>query len=760
AFAFAFAFVPSFPLHACPILPPAILNRPLTPRPPQIRTKPNATALGGMLIIQAASELESQSSPSKRMGPLANSPGSSKGGDGLGAHSPDQENNEQRQQSLAKIWKLSAAKAADNLLRILEDIELQSLDVTIDETIKESLKSFDSAGKPSEDPPSDVSENGACAPKKDSKELIRKKNEAPGAKSCCEISHEGGDVDHNNASTSEIEHVDGGERAADDSKTEGGPSNASKRETEQSISRSDSSMQLRTAEKGGNDICQNTSAETKINATSAAKADHNAASKVVVGQKQNARDGASEATKPETKSRAERDGAELRQLQMNIRASRANAISYMKSKKTLREELEWHSIKNIQQQQNLADTGRKADDMAQKAKQQRRGKAKKNKSIKSVMNDQKQDRPPERPKNSLKKKSNLKKVVGRHSPKIKTKQPEIKTDRTEQQPSQIPDDVESVRLRSEEVHAAEPSEGVKVGREVREDNQPASEVQRQKCKEQSEVVEKVLQQANAAKNFAYYRVLGVSPSASDGDVKRAYRKLSLKIHPDKNPSDKAVEAFHAVMTAYEVLKSPSKRADYDRQQTNSCITDPLNTQAAQASAPSPSDSGEPPSFHVVPTGTQVTIQSDDSRFAHFNGMQGSVLSYEPRTDLYSVQLGINRRVILCKGSAMFQNIVVCLRAFMAHEFGGVFLVTLSSYWGDAGLYHAMYSQCSGRRMTTLRPQQFIIPNGTVVQISNGRYGTIVDWRESFDILGSDQSYYQVQLSPGVSAHVPMADVYL
>ncbi len=63
----------------------------------------------------------------------------------------------------------------------------------------------------------------------------------------------------------------------------------------------------------------------------------------------------------------------------------------------------------------------------------------------------------------------------------------------------------------------------------------------------------------------YYKVLGVGRDASAEDIKKAYRKLALKYHPDRNPGDKTAEdKFKEVNEANQVLSDPEKRAHYDR----------------------------------------------------------------------------------------------------------------------------------------------------------------------------------------------------
>ena len=61
----------------------------------------------------------------------------------------------------------------------------------------------------------------------------------------------------------------------------------------------------------------------------------------------------------------------------------------------------------------------------------------------------------------------------------------------------------------------------------------------------------------------YYTVLGLSRDATDEDLKKVYRKLAMKHHPDRNPDDKsAEEKFKEAKEAYEVLSDPKKRAAY------------------------------------------------------------------------------------------------------------------------------------------------------------------------------------------------------
>lgn len=68
----------------------------------------------------------------------------------------------------------------------------------------------------------------------------------------------------------------------------------------------------------------------------------------------------------------------------------------------------------------------------------------------------------------------------------------------------------------------------------------------------------------ATKMKNYYSVLGVAESASSDDIKKAYRKMAMQYHPDKNPGDKSAEnKFKEITEAYETLSDVDKRASYD-----------------------------------------------------------------------------------------------------------------------------------------------------------------------------------------------------
>ncbi|XP_004646153.1 dnaJ homolog subfamily B member 8 [Octodon degus] len=102
----------------------------------------------------------------------------------------------------------------------------------------------------------------------------------------------------------------------------------------------------------------------------------------------------------------------------------------------------------------------------------------------------------------------------------------------------------------------------------------------------------------------YYEVLGVQAGASADDIKKAYHKLALRWHPDKNPDNKeeAEKKFKQVSEAYEVLSDPKKRSVYDRAGCNSWRA------GGGANAP-----------HRSPFGSGYTFRNPEDIFREFFG---------------------------------------------------------------------------------------------------------------------------------------------
>ncbi|CAN0066193.1 unnamed protein product [Ectocarpus fasciculatus] len=75
---------------------------------------------------------------------------------------------------------------------------------------------------------------------------------------------------------------------------------------------------------------------------------------------------------------------------------------------------------------------------------------------------------------------------------------------------------------------------------------------------------------------SYYRRLGLPSNASEDAIKKAFRKLALKYHPDKNKSDGAAHSFRLVSEAYRILTSPDSKQQYDRTRRYTIETPPSN----------------------------------------------------------------------------------------------------------------------------------------------------------------------------------------
>ena len=132
----------------------------------------------------------------------------------------------------------------------------------------------------------------------------------------------------------------------------------------------------------------------------------------------------------------------------------------------------------------------------------------------------------------------------------------------------------------------------------------------------------------------YYKILGVDRKASEEDIRKAYRKLAMQYHPDRNPNDKqAEERFKEINEAYQVLSDPKKRAHYDR------LGSDYSTWQRRG-APGDFDWGR---YGGYPGSTRVDIEDMDEMFGggfsdFFRTIFG--IGNAPRTQGYQQELSI------------------------------------------------------------------------------------------------------------------------
>jgi DnaJ family protein B protein 4 len=131
----------------------------------------------------------------------------------------------------------------------------------------------------------------------------------------------------------------------------------------------------------------------------------------------------------------------------------------------------------------------------------------------------------------------------------------------------------------------------------------------------------------------HYESLGVSPTANDAEIKKAYRTLSLKYHPDRNPSPEAKSKFQEFSEAYEVLSDPAKKQEYDdvlagRRPSNvveldeSDIQNIFSMMFGGMGMPGMGMPGMPGMAHGMPG------------MAHGMGMPGMAFHHQPRSHLF------------------------------------------------------------------------------------------------------------------------------
>jgi DnaJ-class molecular chaperone len=156
-----------------------------------------------------------------------------------------------------------------------------------------------------------------------------------------------------------------------------------------------------------------------------------------------------------------------------------------------------------------------------------------------------------------------------------------------------------------------------------------------------------------------YKVLGVARGASDEDIKRAYRKLAKKLHPDLNPGDKKVEAqFKETTAAYDLLSDAAKRRQYDRGEID---------ENGQARGPrhGPRPGGAAGGAGQQRRGRGFGFESDegfsDDLFGDFFGfgrggdnikLKGADVSYQVRVPFLEAVLGTKQRLNLADGKTL------------------------------------------------------------------------------------------------------------
>ena len=156
-----------------------------------------------------------------------------------------------------------------------------------------------------------------------------------------------------------------------------------------------------------------------------------------------------------------------------------------------------------------------------------------------------------------------------------------------------------------------------------------------------------------------YRVLGVNRNASDEEIKRAYRKLAKKLHPDLNPNDKKVEAqFKETTAAYDFLSDPDKRRKYDRGE----IDESGQPRGPRFSSRSSGGGQQRQTTRGFGFGADDDAEFSEDLFTDFFGfgknprdsikLKGADVSYQVRVPFLEAVLGTKQRLQLADGKTL------------------------------------------------------------------------------------------------------------
>lgn len=119
----------------------------------------------------------------------------------------------------------------------------------------------------------------------------------------------------------------------------------------------------------------------------------------------------------------------------------------------------------------------------------------------------------------------------------------------------------------------------------------------------------------------YYSILGIGRSATEDEIKRAYRKLALKYHPDKNKTPDAEEKFKLIAEAYEVLSDKKKREIYDQYGEEGLRRSTANGNASGFGSGG-NNTGFTYSYHGDPRATFAQFFGTDNPFDLFSNFGG------------------------------------------------------------------------------------------------------------------------------------------